>query len=372
MDEKRNAVFTICVLSSILLFFTLADLFHGDRLYSETENRVLASRPEFSAAALLSGDYTSDYETYVTDQFVGRDKWIDIKTKTDLFLGKRTINGVYLGADDYLIERHLPQEYPPSETEEKLELWRALTDRWDAAVMLIPTADNILTDKLPACAPYYDETPLLESALEIAGERGYVDVFSALCRHRGEEIYYRTDHHWTSLGAYYGYLAWAQTMGEEPFAYDPAGMETAAGDFQGTLQSRLNLKWPADSILYFPETMEVTPQITYDGTRDSQSYYEESHLDTKNKYGFFLDGNHGLTQIDTGYDRDKTLIVLKDSYGNCLIPLLAPHYGRILALDLRYYNGRLFPLLEQYAAEGDTDVLVVYNCVHFLEDFLYY
>ena len=372
MKEKSNAIFTIAFLSSIILVFMIVDFFAGERVFSETENRLLALKPKFSLQELFFGSYTSDYEKYVTDQFVGRDKWIYIKTETDVLLQKKTVNGVYLGSGNYLIEQHLPQDYPVELEEKKLALLERLVTEWDATVMLVPTADNILTDKLPAYAPYYDETALLERVAEMAGEQRYVDAYAILNEHSREDIYYRTDHHWTSLGAYYGYLAWAETMGEEPYPYDVAGMVTVSEDFLGTLHSKLNLNWAGDRLQYFPETMERQPGITYDMLEKTESYYEESYLETKNKYGFFLDDNHALVEIDTGYQNGKTLFVIKDSYANCFVPLLAPHYEKIYVVDLRYFNGRLFNLMEQYKPEKGMDVLVLYNCVHFLEEFSYF
>ena len=371
MKEKSNAIFTIVFLSSIILIFTIVDFFHGDRVFSETENRLLASKPKFSVQELFFGSYTSDYEKYVTDQFVGRDKWIYMKTETDVLLQKKTINGVYLGTGNYLIEQHLPQDYTEELENKKLALLERLVTEWGATVMLVPTADNILADKLPAYAPYYDETTLLERVAKMAGEQ-YVDVYASLNEHSREDIYYRTDHHWTSLGAYYGYLAWAETMGEEPYPYDIEGMVTVSEDFLGTLHSKLNINRAGDRLQYFPETMVCQPQITYDLTKKTENYYEESYLDTKNKYGFFLDDNHALVEIDTGYQNGKTLFVLKDSYANSFVPLLAPHYEKIYVVDPRYFNGRLFSLMEQYEPETGMDVLVLYNCIHFLEDFSYF
>ena len=84
MGEKINAVVTVMLLSAIILIFTVTDMTKEDRIFSETENRMLASRPEFSGESLLNGSFSRDYETYVTDQFVSRDKWISIKTHLDI------------------------------------------------------------------------------------------------------------------------------------------------------------------------------------------------------------------------------------------------------------------------------------------------
>lgn len=374
MNEKRSAIFTIAVISSIILVFTIADLIQGDRLFSETENRVLASRPEFTVKALLGGTYTKDYETYATDQFVSRDKWIAIKTYTDLALGKREISGVYLGKDGYLIESHLPEKYPDGLVEERLALLSALVERWEAKVMLVPTADNVLRDKLPAHAPCFDQGMLLEKAAGQMGEERFIDVYAALREHAGEEIYYRTDHHWTSLGAYYGYLAWLEDQEGEEFSqalYSPADLETVTEEFLGTLHSKVNIDVAPDAIQYFPATAEKPVKVTYDLRIVKDGCYEESYLDTKNKYGFFLDDNHAVVEIETDCRNGKTLFLIKDSYANCFVPLLIPYYERIYMMDLRYFKGRLFRFMEGYEPENGMDVLVLYNCIHFLEDFKY-
>lgn len=371
MNEKRSAFLTICLLAGILLIFTVADFLRADRTFSETENKLLASKPKWSWDSLLKGQYTQDYETYLTEQFVGRDKWIAVKTYLDIVLQKQEINGVYLGADDYLIEQHLPESYTATQEEKKLFLLDKLVKRWDASVMLVPTADNVLTDKMPLWAPYYDEAAFLEKVAGLVGSEHYVDLYSALRQHADEEIYYRTDHHWTTLGAWYGYLAWMEAMGRQGDLYGKDEMEEVAADFLGTLHSKVNLEVRADSIYWFPQTAEYPVTVTYDLKDTKYSCYEESYLETKNKYGFFLDDNHAFIEIDTDYHNGKTLFVIKDSYANCFVPLLIPYYEKIYVMDLRYFNGRLFGFMESYEQEKGMDVLVLYNCIHFLEDFVY-
>lgn len=112
-------------------------------------------------------------------------------------------------------------------------------------------------------------------------------------------------------------------------------------------------------------------KVTYDLKDTKDSCYEESYLETRNKYGFFLDDNHALIEIETDYRNGKTLFVIKDSYANCFVPLLIPYYEKIYVMDLRYFNGRLFGFMERYEPEEGMDVLVLYNCIHFLEDFSY-
>ncbi len=371
MNEKKNAIFTAGLLAAILLIFTAWDMVGSDRLYSEMENRVLAGRPKFSRAALLSGEYSDDYTSYVSDQFVSRDKWVAIKTRLDILFQKKDIGGVYLGRDDYLMEQHLPENYTEQLELEKAVMLQRLVEEWDARVMLAPTADNILTEKLPAYAAYYDETRLLNLVKDLIGEDHYVDVYAELAAHKDEDIYYRTDHHWTSLGAYYGYQAWVGDEGGFRYSYDVDGMVTVSDNFQGTLQSKVPVVDTRDKIQIFPETLERKVTVIYDRQTVKEGIYEERHLSTKNQYGYFLDDNHGLLEISTGYYNGRTLFILKDSYANCLIPLLMPYYETIYVADPRYYKGALPELMEECEPEKGMDVLVIYNCVHFLENFRY-
>ncbi len=372
MDEKRNAFLTVGLLCAIILAFTVVDVLNDDKLFSETENRILASRPEFSREALFFGDFTEKYEEYITDQFVGRDKWIGIKTHTDILLQKKDINGVYLGKDDYLIEKHDPEDYTRKMMTDKVAQLKELVERFDAQVMLVPTADNIITDKLPAYASYYDQTELLKYVVEEIGEDNYIDMYQVLKEHKDEAIYYRTDHHWTTLGACYGYFAWAEHMGKRAYPYKIEKLKTVSDDFKGTLHSRINIPVQEDSIQYFPETQRRKLNVIYDFAIESDSLYEESYLKTKNQYGYFLDDNHGFVEIHTKFNPGRTLFVIKDSYANCMIPFLTTHYENIYVVDLRYFNGRLFDFMEMYEPEKGMDVLVLYNCIHFLEEFKYY
>lgn len=372
-NEKLHAGMTVALLALVLLVFTAADLLKADRLFSETENRVLAQKPKLSLEGILSGSYEKEYESYATDQFVHRDTWVMLKTRMDILLERKAIKGVYLAEDGSLIEQHLPQNYDQAMADKRVGLLRELTERYpQTLVMLAPTADNIQSYKLPPYAVSYDQRQLLSQVKEAVGEERVIDLFPILEEHREEPVYYRTDHHWTTLGAYYAYLEWARKVGYPPRSYDPKDLQTVSDTFLGTLHSRINLPMGADKIQIFPRTNNRKVKITYDFAKEDDSYYVPSYLEGKNQYGYFLDDNHAFIEIETAYAANgKELFIIKDSYANSLIPILAPHYEKIYVLDLRYYNGSLFSLMEQYVTHSRVSVLVVYNCIHFLEDFSY-
>ena len=371
--KKRAALRSIIFLSAIILIFTVADLFNEERFFSESENRILAEKPELTKEALFTGKYMEDYESYLNDQFVSRDFWIRLKTGMDMMLQKKLINGVYLAADDYLIEQHTEAEFKEELVEKRVGQLKKLVEKFPATkVMLVPTADNILSEKLPSFAPYYDDKVLLGRVTEAVGEEHVINVYDILKAHADEEIYYRTDHHWTSLGAMYGYRAWVLGNGkDDAIRYQKGDLLTVTGDFQGTLQAKLNMPVESEEIKIFPQTTEKPVRITYDLVEKAESFYEESHLDTKDKYSYFIDGNHGFTEIETETNNGRELFIIKDSYANTFIPLIAHHYSKVYVLDLRHFNGALFPFMKQYD-KGDMEVLVLYNCAHFVSDFQYY
>lgn len=370
--RRRDAWRSVIFLSGIIIAFTVADLLNEERLFSESENRILAQKPELTKETLLSGEYMTDYEEYMNDQFVSRDIWIRIKTGIDMLMQKNLIGGVYLAEDDYLIEQHTEEDFKEELVVKRVGQLQKLVEKFPATeVMLVPTADNILSEKLPPFAPYYDDKQLIDRVAEAIGEEHMINVYDALKEHADEEIYYRTDHHWTSLGAMYAYRAWAQGRVDIPFWYREDNMITVTDAFEGTLQAKLNMPVEAEKIKIFPQTIAKPVSITYDYTIKADSFYEERHLETKDKYSYFIDGNHGLAEIVTENNNGRELFVIKDSYANTFIPLIAHHYSKVYVLDLRYFNGSLFKFMEQYD-KGDMEILVLYNCAHFVSDFQYF
>ena len=371
MNEKRNAMLTIGILFAIILVFTASDFLNKDRTFSEEENRTLAARPEFSVDEVLYGEYIGEYETYAWDQFVSRDKWMEIRTRLDIWMQKKAINGVYLGEDDYLIQVHNPSDYSESQEKSRIASLKKVVNKWDALVMLVPSADNILTDKLPAYSTYYDEKTFLEKVRNAIGEEHYVDVYTMLAEHAEEDIYYRTDPRWTSLGARYGLKAWEETV-HRRYPYMEDGLVTVSKNFRGVLCDQIDQSPTKDRISYYRETKRYPVKVTYDGETVTDSLYEEKYLETADQYSFFLDGDHGFVEIDTGWKNGKTLFVIKDSYANAMLPMMVNYYEKIYAVDLDHYTGKLFELMEACEPEEGMDVLVLYNCEHFLESFMYY
>ncbi len=362
------------ILGICILGFSIWNLMIPDTLFSEYENRILSQKPQFDIKSYYEGTFSDAYENYLTDQFVGRNAWISIKTMTDVLLGKKEVNGVYLAKNHTFIEKHEKEDIKDETIRKRLNLLKNLQKEYpQLKIMLVPTADNIWSDKLPDHALYFDQAAFLQKVKQAVMKENVIDVMDDLHAHKEEYIYYRTDHHWTTLGAYYGYLGWCNEMNMTPVS-DNA--EVVSVSFLGTLHSKTNLKTKPDSISAYVTPKEI--RVYYDLSEKSfDSLYTEDYLYKKNQYGYFLDDNHAIVKIEVNNpapEADKrTLFVIKDSYANCFIPYLTNHYNTIYVMDLRYFRGSLFSFMEETdKGEDRMDVLVLYNVIHFLQEFQYY
>ena len=323
--------------------------------------------PKFSFKALFDGSFTMYYEEFITDQFVARDSWITLKTFAERVLGKKESGGVYFGKDGYLVEKH---ELDSEQLEKNIAYLTEFLDavkNYNTHVLIAPTASLILADKLPAYAPVWDQTALLDRLAELDG---FVDCRDVLTAHKDEQIYYHADHHWTTLGAYYAYTELCKSLDITPFAFDEFNRRVLADDFQGTLANKVNMDTTLDEM--FTLDPETVIEVVYNGGQKvTDTLYEESYLEGRDKYSTFLDGNQPLVKITTSVDNGKTLLLVKDSYSHCMVPMLTAHYENIILMDMRHLNTGVVSYLAQLEAkEGVTvdDIVVLYNAENFTED----
>lgn len=329
-----------------------------DRAQSETENRTLAQVPEFSWAALTDGSYTEAVEEYFADQFPLRDGWTGLKARTEQLIGKSEFNGVYL-CGDTLISKVEP---PDLELVEKnLGYIQRLAEKTEANVTvgLIPSAAEVWKEKLPVGAESWDQTELL-------GESG-VAFQTALAAHADEQIFYRTDHHWTTLGAFYGANALLASLKKEPLKANGFTVETASANFNGTLYSQSGIHWlEPDTMEFWVPEDGLSAASWRNGKLEDVPLYDRSYLEKKDKYSAFLGGNQPLCVIrnEAVTDGSKVLLI-RDSYADSLAPFLAQRFSEVHLLDLRYYRAPA----AQYAAEnGIGDICVLYSVQNFVSD----
>lgn len=370
----RHRISSTSLIGLLLLLFiggvALATMLTPEKTFSETENRVLEGRPSFSLRVLLSGQFTADYERYTSDQVAFRNLWVGMKTDVDRALGKRESQGIFLGKDGYLMEQYIsPSAAQLEERRQALEALDQATPGFAHKVMLlVPTAAALYPDKLPVHAPMGNQLADVEQ-LKTLLPKGieFADAYAALYPKRSQSIYYRTDHHWTTKGAYYAYRELAGHLGVVPQDEDSFRIHLATEEFYGSLYSKSGYRHLSpDSIkLYFPREQELVEVSYEEERRVTDSLYAENRLGEKDKYAVFLDGNHPLIRIMTDGPSEKKLLVVKDSYANSLIPFLTQHYGEIDVVDLRYFTDSLLDLIREREFQ---DMLVLYNIKTFFED----
>lgn len=355
-----------------LLIFGLAvlTLLHSPVGFSQTENRTLAQMPRLSAAGLLNGSFEAAYEDYLSDQFIGRDHWIALKTLAERLTLSQESKDIYFAKDGYLIEKHtgvFSSEQAGRNAETLAAFALQTRDQFAPGrfrVMIIPNAVTILRDKLPPLAPPSDEEAYLKRLAGALPDQVFFDAAPILRAHSDEPLYYRTDHHWTTRAAFYVYQAWMDAQSCAVPALSDYAVQTVSTSFQGTIQSKLGIQTPGDTLELFLTKEPVSCAVLSDGVL-SDTLYDARALDTKDQYAFYLGGNHARVNIQTGAGGDRKLLVIKDSYANCFIPFLTQSFREIDVLDLRYTRQRVSELL---ASGGYTDLLILYNAAGFAAD----
>ena len=352
-----------------------ASVFMPKKSFSETENRYLAQRPSLTCQGLKSGAFGREYETYLSDQFPFRDQWIGVKTTAEQLQQKKEINGVWLGKDHYLIETFYQEDLDPELSGKNLDrlcqfvsAQEALAGKDHVRVMLVPSSAEIMTDKLPPFASPFSQAAVTERLTQGGIGEMLVPVRQALSDAREHQApYYRTDHHWTSFGAFAGYQAWAKSLGLDSFELSDFQPETVSDNFFGTIHSKLNIPVQPDSIVLYRPKKEPDWSVCYDGSDSPVStLYSMDALNTRDQYRVFLDGNHGWTKIKNHSRTDGSrLLIIKDSYAHCFAPFAALHFEETHMIDLRYYNGKISNFIEE---QGITDILVLYQIPGFLKD----
>lgn len=343
------------------------------RTISELEKRRLADPPALTLHALQNGSFASDLQDYAQDHIAWRDAWIDLYSdlETTLF-GRNDVNGILLGQDGWMFAEHFElSDQDREQFARNLDEVERFAERYADRVtlLLVPPAEMIYSDKLPQGAPQRDLNALLDEAdSRLAGKCRVIDLREAFGSAREHTaLYYRSDHHWTADGAYLAYEAFCEQNGLAPF--DPqAHTRVDVPGFLGTHYTRSRWRQAREETLSYYDTgctmtvMDVLNENDYKAG-DAQPLVNEETLKTVDKYGAFLDGNHGYVEI-TGAGEGGILLV-KDSYANSLAPYLTENYGLIGCVDFREFS---FGLDTTIASREYDQILILYGMDNFLED----
>ena len=378
---KRYCIFITALFCAFIGVFLVANAVSPDRTFSEVENRNLEQLPAvdfgtpeklFRDGNFFNGQFMRDFETYTTDQFIGRDAWVDLKARTERALGKKENNDVYFADNDTLITRF---DQPAADrVTENLNYVNKFVENVDIPVVfsLIPTQACIWADRLPEGAPNASQTDLMAQAQGAVTGATWADVYTPLMEHKDEDIFYRTDHHWTSLGAYYGYTGLASALGYTPVPLTDYTPTVRSTEFYGTVFSSSGVRWvkPDTITTYVPDDGITVVSHTYDNSgnpvEEQRALYVESFLSVKDKYSMFLGGNQSLGVVTNTNNPDgPKLLIIRDSYADSLVPFLTAHYSEIHLIDPRYYH---LSVKDYVAQNGIDQALVLYSVPNFVTD----
>ncbi len=370
---------TVNKIMSVLLIacmaaFGLYPILRTPAEFSPTERRPLKQAPDFSAEAFFSGDYAEKSAAFLLDQTAGRDFWLSLKGETQYRAGAGDNGRIYFADKDYMME--MQREISGERLERNISDFIAFKQKYfpgeekPAALLLLPSAAGVYPELLPPAAPEAPQSPLLRAAKRQAEAGGLIfpRVYERLisAKSGSDQLYFRTDHHWTQHGAAKAADAWRQALKKEDPQKDYR-VALQSKDFAGTtLAKGKRFFYTPDRIeSYIARSQDAICLYDAEGELLRKGIYDPEALKGYDQYTYFTGDNRDFLRIETGEHSGGHLLLIKDSYANALIPFLCPYFERITVVDLRYYGESM----EELMARGPYDeLLFVYNVVTLAED----
>ena len=394
MDKKNHLSFlNIFIFLALIYIFTILNMLAPkDKTISEVENRTLAKKPVYNLDNLLSGKYFRDFEDFFADHFFDREKLVKVskditslkgvKREEEVFLvdfAGQNVGGNQETEDDSSI--NLEEDNVVATTTGNLlilndtvmELYKFNVEKAKLYADMI----NKVSEKFGENVKVY--SLLAPIQIEFLNNEKYknlsdsqidamkfvnnnfsdniipVDAYTPIKEHIDEYVYYRTDHHWTALGAYYGYTGFADAAGLEAVPLD-SYKNNEARDYLGyisTVNPYETVNKNPDTVVYYIPPVKTDMKVFYydKETSEKKSYngdvINKKYTMLDQKYGIFLGGDSALSVIKTDAETDKKIMVIKDSYGNAFVPFLTPHYSEIYVVDPRHYKDSIVDLVNE-------------------------
>jgi len=358
---KKNRGFAIVIIT-LWLSITVFNWLTPFREFSEAENRMLRTFPQYTSRRVLEGYYQQELNDYTSDQFLGREYWVKAYGWINYSLGVREINGIYFG-QDAMYKHYFPENEEISQANAQ-GLANFVTDTGiPTFLMLVPSSSTVMSDRLPALAQSWDEYSYIQQFYDSLDERiQCIDICPILKDHRNEYIFYRTDHHWTSYGAFLAYNELAPAMSLEVHTAEQFYITTVSDSFRGTYDSATLLDiYPDDIIEVFQHGVAASLNVLGAQPARYGSIYFDEYLSTKDKYSYLLGPLQSVVKIETTSQNNRKLLIFKDSYAHCLTPMLLADFSEILLVDLRYYSAASSYLEDLDVASYDQ-ALFLYSC----------
>jgi len=343
------------VIAGLILALTLAFIILPKVDFSERENRYLSRFPKFTWRTVKDGTFTEGLSDYVSDHFPFRDAWLAVNTNVSRAIGKKEVNGVLFAKDDYLIEK-----YESRGTFDSIaRVINRFTEKTDTRVifMAVPTSYEINKERLPKGIYRDKQKKDLENLYELL-ECETIDLSDALRKaNESEPMFYRLDHHWTTMAARLGFEALMEHIdGKTENGTQTPELFLATDKFRGTIFNKVGECGLGFDAIYAADTSES--RILYTNPEGSfETLYDDSKLETSDKYAYFLSGNFGIVTVENeSVNTDRSLLLVKDSYANSMVPFLSQRFARITIIDPRFYDDKISDMAGEYDL-----ILFLYN-----------
>ena len=362
---KLHEILTCVLFCGFIGIMGLVYLVMPKSEYSQLEKRKLEAFPELTWDTLVTGQFGADLETYMADHMPGRNFFVGVNAYFELLLGQQPTKPILVAQDDRLVEA--PVTWDAEQVEKNMRYINRFAEKigQNVDLILVPSAGYMYQDTILGLHGQYQDDAFIDQIYDLAGDgvrcMDLISVYANVANQ--QDLYYRTDHHWTSLGAWTAYSSYMQCLGREYAQQDFFTVERHDG-FRGTTYSRSGLWLTApDTIeLWYGSPLRVENSTT--GTSDSPFYLDR--LNEMDMYTVYLDGNQPLVRIYNEANVGKgKILVFRDSYANCIGPMLAESYEEVVMIDLRYYRMAASLMVEQ---EGFDQVLVLYSLYNFMTD----
>ena len=365
--KKENKSFFI-IFMTVWILLVVLNFIIPTKSFSEQENRYMAKFPKFTFENLVSGKYSEELNDYINDYFVFRNAWLKTKSFTELALGKKENNGVYIGKNGFLFEKFEFGEEELKNVKSTLKSMNNLTNKIDIPIYfaLVPNSIYINSDKLPDNVEVDNQEEIIDRIYENTQNTINIDTVDILKENKENYIYFKTDHHFTSDGAYLVYLKFCEKANISPVTLENYERKCISEEFLGTFDSKAQIpNQEKDKIyVYMNDNNRTVKSAIYDN-EETNKIYNEEYLSKKDKYSYFLNGNNSKVTIKTNIQNGKKLLLIKDSYSHIMAQFLCQNFEELHFIDPRYYTGNLNDYIEE---NNITDILFLYNVSTFVED----
>lgn len=346
------------IISFIVVVLSMMFIFCKKVEFSENENRYLEKMPAFKIETLVNGKYINELQSFITDHFPFRNFFVGLKTRVDILIGKKNIDDIYLGKDNYMLTRY--NAIDDNKVIEILNKFKNNKDDKNISLILIPSSISIYSEKLPKYAITDSEIDVINNIYENVNMNNIKLYDSFMNLKKSNDVFYKTDHHYTTYGAYSVYLEYCYNNNIVPLDISYFNITEFSDKFYGTLYSKTNYYDALPDSIYLFKTNTDYDVEYMDSHVVTKSLYDYDYINKKDKYSVFLSNNHSLINIvNNDIDSNKELLVIKDSYGNSFVPFISENYKKVHVVDLRYNLNSMTKYLKNNS--NINDVVIIYN-----------